>query len=582
MAETEDQIAATVSSNDGESGPTPEQKTASDAIINARNGGMKQRAYRLARDAVGKWPDEPVFLRLAGAAAFEAEEFEDAEIWLTRLVEKAPRDGRGYLRLGEVLRRALRLPEAATAFARARAAGLVDEGLEFRIAEVANAMGDAAAAAAAYRRAHEINPSNTAAAYGMAAAARRHGDRETVLDGVARTLATDPDHAAAHRLRAEAITFSSPGPEIDAMTEALARAEKAGKLQHRIQLSFALAKAHDDLDERDKAFGFWDAGNRLKHSTFNYDMDAEEALAASARKAFNNDLSVRFHGQGLDTDVPIFVVGMSGAGTTLIEQILAGHPDVFGAGETPYLPHIAMTPMPDHRARKRHGLEYKGDAVAKKTAGGVEKRSGPDVKDIPYPDFMRDIPLERFNKRATLCFERLRALAPEARRIVDKLPVNFLYLGIIRFAFPKAKIVNCVRDPVDTCFAAWRRLYDGQQFFTYDLTDLRRFHGIYRDMMTHWHGMMPGAIHDVSYEDLIADPETTVRELFDFADLSWDDRCLRFHETPRIVDTPAGWQVRRPLDPSRVGAWKRYETYLKPFADALSADIGTIDPAGNE
>jgi len=553
---------------------SPDQQAAAAAIIEAHNEGRKQRAARLARDAVEKWPDEPVFLRLAGTAAFETDNFDEAVSWLSKLVARVPSDGRAHLRLGELHRRASRFEAAADAYAKARAAGIVDEGLEIRSAELAAALGRENEAAAAYRRALEINPKNAETAYNIGLACQRSGDRDGAVEGFTRALSVDPDHARSHRLRANAMTFtSSDAPELTQMTEALARAEESGNLSRRIQLSFALARAHDDLDDRDRAFSYWDNGNRLKRSTINFDIEGEEAMAARTRRVFNNDLSVRFHGQGIDTDVPVFIVGSPGAGTTLVEQILASHPDVFGAGETPYLPHVAVTPMPDVRARKSGGLNYKGAGVATQTMGGMKKGEAAKPSDVPYPDYMPEIPFEGFRHRAGLYLQRLQALAPDARKITDKLPVNFLYLGFIHLAFPKAKIVNVTRDPVDACFSAWRQLYDGQQPFAYDLSELRRFHGIYRAMMTHWHGMMPGAIHDLSYETLVGGPEQTVRELLDFAGLDWDDRCLRFHETDRIVDTPACWAVRRPLNDNGVGAWKRYEKQLAPFAEAMADDL---------
>jgi len=164
---------------------------------------------------------------------------------------------------------------------------------------------------------------------------------------------------------------------------------------------------------------------------------------------------------------------------------------------------------------------------------------------------------------------RLAADAPKAMRVTDKMPRNFFFLGLIPLALPKARIVHCVRDPVDTCLSCFKELFSAGHAYSYDLGDLGRHYRSYLELMDHWKRVLPGYVHDLVYEDLIADPETVIRNLLDFAGLPWEGGCLRFHETERPVRTASLRQVRQPLYGTSVKRWRRYERHLAPLLDAL-------------
>jgi hypothetical protein len=259
---------------------------------------------------------------------------------------------------------------------------------------------------------------------------------------------------------------------------------------------------------------------------------------------FTKDFLRSHENRGEQSRLPIFVIGMPRSGTTLIEQILASHPQVFGAGE------LALFDQ----------------------AAGALRDSLPGQP--PYPDMAEAMSGEDFGKVGAIYLERLTQLAPDAHRIVDKMPGNFLLAGLIHLALPNATIIHAVRDPVDTCVSCYSLLFNDQKY-SYDLSELGRYYWHYQSLMAHWHGVLPpGRILDVRYEELIGDLEGVARRIVAQCGLPWDERCLDFHRTSRMVNTPSATQVRKPIYRSSIGRWRRYKALLSP----LLAELGKTEP----
>jgi tetratricopeptide (TPR) repeat protein len=243
------------------------------------------------------------------------------------------------------------------------------------------------------------------------------------------------------------------------------------------------------------------------------------------------------HGSAL----PIFIVGMARSGTTLAEQILASHPQVYGAGELRLIPKIAVEAIP--------------------------KRS-------PYPQCLDELDETRANALAEAYLGKLRELAPDAVRVVDKMMFNFEHLGLIEILFPEARVIHCLRDPLDTCVSTYlheiNNMTDNR-----DLESLGRYYRRYHDIMRRWKGMLKIPIFTLRYEALLADPEPMVRSLVEFCGLPWDDACLQFHRTDRFVATFSYHQVRKPLYTSSVGRHRVYEPFLGPLKRALGDVLST-------
>jgi hypothetical protein len=231
---------------------------------------------------------------------------------------------------------------------------------------------------------------------------------------------------------------------------------------------------------------------------------------------------------------------MMRSGTTLAEQILASHPRVYGAGELPLLGRLIES-LP-----RRLGT---GDG---------------------YPEAVRR--LDRATTRALAAEhqQRLKGLGGAAERVVDKMPANFLALGLIATLFPRARIIHCRRDPIDTCLSCYFHDFGPSIPYTLDLRHLGLYYRAYERLMAHWAAVLPVPVFELRYEELTADQEAVSRRLVAFCGLEWDERCLRFHETRRVVRTASQLQVRQPLYRGSVGRWKRYEAFLQPLRDALA------------
>ena len=245
-------------------------------------------------------------------------------------------------------------------------------------------------------------------------------------------------------------------------------------------------------------------------------------------------------GVGEPSPKPIFIVGMPRSGTTLVEQILASHPQVYGAGE----------------------LKLLDRAV-------VEVHS--TMREVlAYPEIALHMSDEHFRELGRRYLAGIQQLAPAATRITDKMPSNFVFVGLIHLALPNATIIHTVRDPVDTCISCFSKLFTEGNFQTYDLAELGRYYRHYKALMAHWrHALPPGRILDVKYEDTVADVEGVARRIVAHCGLPWDQNCLDFHRTERVVRTSSATQVRRPIYASSIGRRHAYGALLEPLLAEL-------------
>lgn len=334
-----------------------------------------------------------------------------------------------------------------------------------------------------------------------------------------------------------------------AAMEMLERGMSSLPVTEQIELHFALGKAYGDLDERERSFRHLVEGNALKRREFSYDEARALESLDRIRGIFTADLMHRGRGQGNASTVPIFIVGMPRSGTTLIEQILASHPRVFGAGERQDFAKLAISVK------------------------------GADGQSLDFPDSVPAWPAEMPRRLGTSYLDAVGAAAPWAGRITDKMPGNFPFAGLIHLALPNARIIHMRRDPIDTCLSCFSILFAHGQPYSYDLAELGRFYRAYEALMEHWRQVLPaGVMLDVRYEDVVADLEQQARLVVEHCGLEWNDACLAFHETQRSVQTASATQVRQPIYRSSVGRWRRYGDLLRPLLEELdrgrSRDIG--------
>jgi tetratricopeptide (TPR) repeat protein len=402
-------------------------------------------------------------------------------------------------------------------------------------------------------KALRLDPSNVAARNNLGVALQALGRIDEAAKAYERALAIAPRQAATHLNLAHLRRFTVGDARLTAL-EKLAEDAASLDAEGQISLQFALGKAFGDLGQCERSFRHLREGNALKRAQLVYDENEVLGLFERIRTTFTRELMRQKSGGGDRSSAPVFIIGMPRSGTTLIEQILASHSKVHGAGE----------------------IEVFYQAVEKLRSSNAIAASFPDMVAAMSPDALRDL--------GSGYVRSIKSAAPAKERIVNKLPLNFKYAGLIHLALPNARIIHVRRDPVDTCFSCFSLLFTGNQPFAYDLGELARYYRGYAAVMEHWRTVLPpGVMIEVQYEELVTDLEGQTRAIIDHCGLDWEDACLAFHQTPRPVKTASAVQVREPVYRTSVGRWRRYESFLQPLIQALSAaapdDAGAVRAA---
>ena len=359
-----------------------------------------------------------------------------------------------------------------------------------------------------------------------------------------RAVEREPRRVASYRLLATG-RIAQDSPHLRRMEQLASRMDLLSEAE-QIELHFALASVYGDCGEYARSFRHLLDGNRLKRSRIVYDEAATFASFDRIRAVFTTELLQR--GGGHNSRLPVFVVGMPRSGTTLVEGILASHPEVSGAGEVMDMRRVVDT----------------------------LNAADPVVR---FPEAVTDMPPTRLEELGATYLDGLRASVSPAARIVDKLPDNFLRIGLIRLLLPEARIIHVRRDPVDTCLSCFSKLFAGHMPYVYDLAELGRFYRAYERLMAHWRQIVPPHILlEVNYEDVVNDLEGQVRRMLDHCELAWDARCLTFHQSQRSVRTASAAQVRRPLYKGAVGRGHAFGDLARPLRDALASSTGVSAP----
>jgi tetratricopeptide (TPR) repeat protein len=403
-------------------------------------------------------------------------------------------------------------------------------------------------AAALLKRAISLNPGDAELHIGLGVILQELGEIDESKELLAAALQRDPSAAAAYYHLARA---SKVGPEDGLLARMEAQFPDRASLssRSRAMLNFALAKAYEDAGRYDDAFLRLIEANRLVKAEVPYDEAGERSRFERLRIAFTTEL-LSDGNHGCPSETPIFIVGFPRSGTTLTEQILASHPGVHGAGETAILANVASS--------------------------NVMNLDGGGGTMLTFPESLASLPKDRFRIAGEQYERQLRDGAPAVPRITDKLPANFMFIGLIHLILPRARIIHVRRDAIDTCVSCFfQRFREKNVPFTYELGELGHHYRMYLDLMTHWRKVLPeGSFTEVRYEDLVDDLEGEARRLVNFCGLAWDDRCLSFHQTGRAVRTASVAQVRQPIFRTSVERWRRYEKFLAPLIEAIGEPDG--------
>ena len=340
-------------------------------------------------------------------------------------------------------------------------------------------------------------------------------------------------------------TYRFAEAEVAQMRAQLARSDLG--VEDRFHLEFALGKALEDVRQHAESFEHYLAGNAQRRSQLYYDPERIRGHVARSQALFTREFFARTRGAGTPAPDPIFIVGLPRAGSTLIEQILSSHSQVEGTMELPDVPMLA------------HGI-------------GMESSEG----GPRYPEILATLPHERLRALGADYLARTRIQRKTERPFfIDKLPNNFLHVGLIHLMLPNARIIDARRHPLGCCFSAFKQHFARGQNFTYDLAELGGYYRSYVELMAHFDTVLPGRVHRVFYERMVADTEREVRTLLAYCGLAFEPACLRFYETERAVRTASSEQVRVPIYQDGLEQWRHYEPWLEPLKEALGPVLGS-------
>lgn len=502
-----------------------------------RMGNIKE-AEKIYRDVLVRDPGNVDALRLLAGVAMRAKQWGDAEIMLERALEKAPDFYQGWMDLGLARQEQDKMDAALEAYERAmrlepgQAGGYVAAGTTKAM------IGRHDEAIEFFRQARERNPSHPGALSGLGHVLKTVGNQDEAIASYRECVQHNPGHGETWWSLANLKTFRFTDEEIATMQAQLEDEHLPD--EQRANFEFALGKAFEDAEDYDQAFLHYAQGNDNRRQRENYDPVQTADLHDRFIETFSKEFLDGRSGTGDPSNAPILIVGLPRSGSTLIEQILASHPDVEGTHELPELGRVARS----------IGL------------GREDRKSYPAAVITLSDEELRALGAE-YLRRA----ERHRELGRP--RFTDKLPNNFVHIGFLSLILPNAKVINAKRHPLDSCLGSYKQLFARGQPFTYDLYELGEFYLEYQRVMDHWHEVLPGKVLDVQYEDTVSDLETQVRRILAHCDLPWNDACLKFYETNRAVKTASSEQVRKPIYSSSVQMWRNYEQHLGPLIEVL-------------
>lgn len=530
-------------------------------------------------------PQDYSVLHLAGVIAYAQDRLPDASELLKLALKHAPDAGRAALSwyaIGRALRKAGDLRQAEEALRRAvrlepyecsymleladtyMAGWKIDLAMEtitiamhrlptdhrprLVLGGILHKSGRYEDARIAYELAIELKPDDASAHMSMGSTLKVLGRFKEAKEEMRKALQLDPMIRGYMELT-QLANYEMDEAELDAIKNRLDPAKKA-PLPAQVDALFALAKIYDDRGDYATGFKYLDEGCRLYRPTLQYSIFEQERMVDGIIALFTPDFIARYEHMSTSELAPIFIVGMPRSGTTLTEQIIASHSRVRPGGELPFITMIARELGQTWEDR---GSEAPGDDTT--VANDLNQAA------VRYGELTAD-------------------LWKGSPHITDKMPMNFFYVGVIHFLFPKAKIIYCRRNPAATCFSNLQNLFSpGNIQFSYDQVEIGRFYKFHERIMKHWSKVLPGHIYTVDYEELVQDHENQVHRLLGFCGLEFEPACLDFHTLKRAVPTASFAQVRKPIYTSSLDHWRNYEPYLGPLLETLGMKTAQADPA---
>ncbi|MDH5572144.1 MAG: sulfotransferase [Gammaproteobacteria bacterium] len=434
-----------------------------------------------------------------------------------------------YLNLAHALNETGNQYEAIRTYQQALAIDPTYADVYYNLANIHSDTGNIDEAISCYKNAIKHKPDLIAAYNNMGHLLKDFGHLNEAIHAYKQAICFDPQSTESFRALSRIKIFSTVDDDIKTMEKLYSSA--ALPARKKIHLAFALGKAFEDLKEYDKAFNYFLEGNYLNRLSYAYSITNEQKFFERVKQVFSADFFSSHKDTGNPDTTPIFIVGMPRSGSTLVEQILASHPNVHGAGEQHYL------------------ISAIDDICS-------------SISTKEFPRNIARLDPDQFSRMGSLYLYKTPQLSNTAKYITDKLPENFFRIGLIKAILPNARIIHCVRDPMDTCCSIFKNYFNDMNGYAYDLEETGHYYNLYRDLMNYWHSLLPDFIYDIHYEDLVTDQKVQSQKLLEFCNLEWDENCLAFYNTQRRVSTASAVQVRKPVYADSIQSWKHYQPHL--------------------
>ncbi|MBS0388768.1 MAG: sulfotransferase, partial [Proteobacteria bacterium] len=482
-------------------------------------------------------------MRLLARIGAEHEVYDDAELLLRAVLERAPEHHAAREQLASVLLERHKEREALAEIERLLKIQPARRELRILEARAVAALGEHLRAVELYRALFDDAPPSAQARaelqLSMAHSYKTIGRREDAIAAYRAAAALRPQFGDAWWSLANLKTYRFDDAELAKMRASEQSADTA--LVDRYHLCFALGKALEDRGDYAESWRFYERGNAYKRAESRYRPEIIEGNTARQKQVFTPEFLATRRGAGTASRAPILIVGLPRSGSTLLEQILASHPQVEGTHELAEIPRLV--------------LELQG--------------RDPDLDNPRYPGVLAELPLQRFAELGEKYLHDTAGYRSGKPHFIDKMPNNFRHLGLIHLMLPHARVIDARREPMACCFSNLKQLFARGQEFSYSIEDIARYYRTYLELMEHWDRVLPGQVLRVQYEDVVADLEGNVRRLLDFCELPFDAACLEFHRTERSVRTASSEQVRQPIFQEGVEQWRHYEPWLEPLRTAL-------------
>jgi predicted Zn-dependent protease len=497
-------------------------------------------AEALLKNHLKQAPTDVPAIRMLAEVAVRCGQEEDAERLLVRCLELAPTFAAARYNYATLLHRRNKAAEALVEAERLLAIDANNPSYRNICAVILSRVGEVERSSQMYAQLLREYPGNAKVWLSFGHVLKTEGRQDECIDTYRKSIALDPALGEAYWSLANLKTFRFSAEDLAAMHAQLAdpRLEDL----NRVHFHFALGKAYEDAGDYAASFEHYAKGNDLHRVGTRYDAELNSARMTRLQKIFTREYFNQHAGSGYDAPDPIFIVGMPRAGSTLVEQILSSHSAVEGTSELPDI--IAM-------------------------AKDLRDRAGSDEIGT-YSAVLASLEAAELRALGEQYLRRTRIYRKTERRFfIDKMPNNFLHIGMIQSILPNAKIIDARRHPLGCCFSNFKQFYARGHRFSYGLTDIGRYYHDYVQLMAHFDAVLPGRIHRVIYERMVEDTEAEVRRLLDYCGLSFEPGCLRFFENERPVRTASSEQVRKPIYREGLDQWRHYDPWLEPLKVAL-------------